>query len=94
MVPLKPATQQSGQALTEYVLLLLLVSLAYALISHRFRSLNIADRLLDPIRNTYAYTYRYGHPKARGPEDGGPRLHPRAIGGENFRLFINPDQSR
>lgn len=87
------SSDASGQALTEYVLLLVLVSLIYALIVRQFRSMDLADKLLIPLREQYAYTYRYGDPRARGPDDGGPTRHPRAVTGSNnnFRLFLNPE---
>lgn len=85
---------RSGQSLTEYVLGMALVALIYVLIVRNFKAFNLADKLLSPLRNQYAHTYRHGHPDARGPDDGGPTFHPRASGGDNFRLFINPEQQR
>lgn len=85
---------RSGQALFEYVLGMALVALIYVVIVRNFRALDLADKLLSPLRNQYANTYRHGHPDARGPDDGGPTFHPRAGGGDNFRLFINPDLQR
>ncbi len=97
--PLKaaqPARGESGQAFTEYVLLLVLVTLIYALIVRQFKAMDLADKLLIPLREQYAYTYRYGDPRARGPDDGGPIRHPRAVTGsnDNFRLFLNPESKQ
>ena len=87
---------ESGQALTEYVLLLVLVTLIYVLIVRQFRAMDLADKLLSPLRDQYAYTYRFGDPRARGTEDGAPVRHPRAVTGSdnNFRLFLNPEARR
>jgi hypothetical protein len=43
----------------------------------------------------YAAAYQFGHTQAKGFDDGGPKFHPRADGGENnFRLFLNPDSTK
>lgn len=85
--------KESGQALTEYVLLLVLITLIYVLIVKQFKGMGLADKMLKPLQEQYAYTYRYGDPRARGPDDGGPIRHPRAVTGSenNFRLFLNPE---
>jgi hypothetical protein len=80
---------QAGQALTEYVLLLALIGLAYLLVVRGFRNFRVADRLLDPVRNRYAAIYRFGSPLAKPPEEGGA-FHPRIPQGNSIRLFINP----
>jgi len=80
--------------MTEYVLALFLVTLIYALMVRQFKVLSLADHLLAPIKTQYAATYRYGHPKAKGPDDGAAVLHPRATSSGNFRLFINPEIQR
>ncbi len=87
----KPA--ESGQALTEYVLLVALIALAYLLVVRQFRALQLADRLLDPIRERYATIYRFGHPQAKPPEEGGA-FHPRIPQGNTIRLFINPRETQ
>ena len=82
----------SGQAITEYLLLLAIIISLGLVVRGFVRRFQVADLLLRPINKTFAYVYLYGHPKARGMNDGGPKYHPRAIGtGENnFRLFMNP----
>lgn len=83
---------EQGQALVEYVLLLAFITLVYLLITKQFKALNVADRLLDPVRNRYANVYRYGHPQAKVDEQSGIYTkHPRAPEGDAIRLFINPE---
>jgi hypothetical protein len=53
----------------------------------RFR---LTEKLMKPLTEEFARTYQHGHPKTKGYDDGGPSLHPRAVGGNNFRLFANP----
>lgn len=82
---------QSGQAITEYVMLLLTVLILAAVVREGFARFQLADRIAAPINKRFAYVYRYGHVDARGFDDGGPRRHPRATSGDgSFRLFLNP----
>jgi Flp pilus assembly pilin Flp len=82
---------ESGQALTEYVLLVSLIILGYLVVIRGLQATGVADRLLDPIRNRFAATYRFGNPQAKAPEDGGFK-HPRfSSDGRSIRLFINPE---
>ncbi len=84
--------QERGQALVEYVLLLAFLTLVYLVVTRQFKALNVADRLLDPIRNRYANVYRFGHPQAKVDEQTGIYTkHPRAPEGDSIRLFINPE---
>ena len=86
-------SNESGQALTEYVLLLALVVGFFITISKGLALIHASDMILRPVKEEYARSYRYGHPKAKGFDDGGPEFHPRAETGSknNFRIFINPD---
>ncbi len=87
MAPLKRRNQE-GQAITEYILLLAVVTSVAAIILGSFKKLGLADTLASPIKNNFARSYQYGHPEALGYEDGGPKFHPRAVeGGTNFRIF-------
>ena len=87
----KPLQNESGQAVIEYVLLIAVVVTAFVLVMQWVTDIGLAQKLTKPITGTFAATYRYGHPKAKGFEDGAPENHPRAVGGENnFRIFINP----
>ncbi|MEN9723799.1 MAG: hypothetical protein RJB38_1785 [Pseudomonadota bacterium] len=80
-----------GQAITEYVLLLLIILSLAGLVKALLVKFRIADKLLAPVNQRFVYVYRYGHEEARGFEDGGPRKHPRADGENSFRLFLNPE---
>jgi hypothetical protein len=86
------AVNQSGQATLEYILLIAAIVTGVMLVSQKLSDLNLAARLTAPVTGSFAKTYRYGHPKAKGYDDGGPQYHPRATdkGGNNFRIFINP----
>jgi len=86
---------ESGQAITEYVMLLLIVLILAGIIREGFRRFGVADQIAAPINKQFAYVYRYGDVKARGFDDGGPRKHPRAFSGEgSFRLFLNPGSKK
>jgi hypothetical protein len=85
-----PRLDQSGQAITEYVLILFIIVLAYFMISKGLAKFGIGRMLMRPINDSYAHAYRYGHPQAKGLDDGGPYRHPRAKGSKSFRIFINP----
>ena len=86
--------QRSGQAMTEYILLLaILVSLFTALLSGLMNS-GAFTALKKPLEKDFKFTYQYGHPDARGQNDGGPlnipqKWEPRGES-KNFRIFINP----
>jgi hypothetical protein len=82
--------RKSGQAITEYILLLgILVSL-YSLFLRLLSDTKIADRIKSRLEKDYQYTYRYGHPEARGPDDGGVKNIPQHDPIDDFRIFINP----
>lgn len=84
------SSSQAGQAVVEYILLLAIVISIYSLIISRLSESNAFEALKKPLEKDYAFTYRYGHPKARGQEAGGPKYIPQYSTGENFRIFINP----
>ena len=82
---------ESGQATVEYVILLSVVVTFFLLVSTGMKKMNLGEKLIAPIKGPFAAAYRYGHPKAKGYEDGGPTYHPRVVGGDqNFRIFFNP----
>lgn len=82
--------RQAGQAVLEYILMLSLVVMGFMLLSKALVRMKFAEMMMRPISDTYAKAYRYGHPKGKGFDDGGPENHVRAVGGNNFRLFLNP----
>lgn len=84
---------ESGQAITEYLLLLLIVVSAYLMLAAGMARSGITEKLMKPLKEDFARAYRYGHPKAKGYEDGEPQKHPRipsAEGKDNFRIFMSP----
>lgn len=82
--------RKSGQAITEYILLLgILVSL-YTMILRMLSDTKMVDRIKSRLEKDFQYTYRYGHPEARGPDDGGAKNIPQHRTDDDFRIFINP----
>lgn len=88
------AKRESGQATLEYVLLLTIVVSFFMIVSQGLERLGLADKLLKPITQDFAYAYKYGHPDARGYDEGDPKMHPRIDTKGNFRIFINPSPNR
>lgn len=92
--PKKPelslAKDQSGQATTEYILMLLVAVMLFFGVSRGLTQMRFMEKMMLPLQRDFAATYRYGHPKAKGFDDGAPEYHPRVVGGtNNFRIFIN-----
>jgi len=81
---------ESGQATIEYVLILTIIVSFYMALMTVIDRMNLAERLIGPIVGSYANTYKYGHPKAKGFDEGTPENHPRAVIDGKVRLFINP----
>ncbi|MBN21629.1 MAG: hypothetical protein CL678_10120 [Bdellovibrionaceae bacterium] len=82
---------QSGQVLVEYILLASIIAIVALGLINALNQMNLIQEILRPIKNQYAATYRYGHPKAKGFENGEePKHHAmaRVPEGENFRIFI------
>jgi Flp pilus assembly pilin Flp len=81
---------ESGQAAIEYVLILTIIVSFYMALMTVIDRANLAEKLSGPIVGSYARTYKYGHPKAKGFDEGTPENHPRAVIDGKVRLFINP----
>ncbi|MGE4234480.1 MAG: hypothetical protein AB7F43_14235 [Bacteriovoracia bacterium] len=85
---------QSGQAVVEYVLLLVLVVGMLFLLSNQLPRL--LATLEEPFKSDFKYAYKYGDSKARGYDDddgSGPVRHPRIYSAGNFRIFSRgPDK--
>ena len=85
------ARRNSGQSLTEYVLLLMVVAGMGRVLTSRLPEL--LQRIEKPFKNEYARTYKYGRPDACGfegdpPECGGsPANHPRYLEGDKSHMF-------
>lgn len=83
---------QEGQATTEYILLLAVIVSFFMVAANWISKSGLSQKLTALVTGPFAAAYRYGHTKAKGFDDGGPKYHPRAYGGENnFRIFLNPD---
>ncbi len=90
MVKRRRRSDERGQAITEYILMMSIIAGMAIAVSKALAGLGIADRLMKPIKQDFAAAYRYGHVKAKGYDDGGPEMLPRGPAPANFRLFINP----
>ncbi len=85
---------QKGQAVTEYILLLALVVGLFMHISKLLSQRDWFATLAKPITVDFKYAYQYGHPTARGIEDGGQKFIALSPEEGNFRIFINPPTNR
>jgi len=81
---------ESGQAAIEYILILTIIVSFYVALMTVIDKANLAEKLSGPIVGSYAATYKYGNPKAKGFDEGTPENHPRAVIGGKIRLFLNP----
>jgi hypothetical protein len=84
-----------GQALTEYVILLAIVVSVFSGVLKMLTQAKVMQNLQKPMTKDFAATYRYGHPKAKGVDEGGPVNIPTMASPENntagnFRISINP----
>ncbi len=80
-----------GQAMLESMLLLSVILGLYLIFVRGWNEIHFDQLVLARITGPFAAAYCYGHPKAKGFDDGGPQYHPRAESGEgSFRLFVNP----
>ena len=81
----------AGQAVTEYLLLLFIISGMFMFVYKWLSSSGLAQKLAKPLQRDFAAAYKYGDSKVKGyDEDGGPQKHPRIVSSGNFRLFFNP----
>lgn len=88
---MKRKLNQSGQATTEYILIVFFIAVAAVTVNAFLKRANVASRLMGNKSSLTQFqaAYKYGHPKAKGFDEGGPEYHPRFdSGGTNFRLFI------
>ncbi len=84
--------RESGQAVIEYVLLVSMVVGFYVIAINTLKKIGVSDHLLSPLKNEFRRAYQYGHPKAKGLDEGEAEMHPREVFPEdkNFRIFMNP----
>ncbi len=81
---------ESGQSVIEYVLILSIIVSFYMGLVTVIDKARLAERLAGPVVGSYAKTYKYGNPTAKGYDEGSPENHPRATADGKVRLFINP----
>lgn len=77
-----------GQAITEYILLLSVVVFAFMAVARGVGRLDLQNKLVKMMSGSFAAAYQYGHPKVKGPDNGGPSMHPRVVTNGNFRIFL------
>jgi hypothetical protein len=79
---------ETGQAATEYILLLAVIFSIFLMITGLLGQQNLSRKFIDTLSGPFAAAYQYGHVKVKGPNNGGPSMHPRVESGGNFRIFI------
>ena len=90
MVKRPDLSSESGQGVVEYVLLLAIVVGFYMVVYNGMKRVRAGDLLMRPLTQGYASAYKYGHPRAKGFDEGTPVNHPRAVVDGKNRVFINP----
>ena len=87
----KHLKNEDGQSAIEYILIIGIVVNFAVLIVNWMKQSQLEQKIMAPLSQDYAMTYKYGHPKAKGFDEGSPNAqHPRAVVGGRVRLFINP----
>lgn len=83
---------QEGQAFTEYVLLMSIVIGFYFMVTQALTHSGLAQKIAGLVMGPFSAAYRYGHPKAKGYDEGTPENHPRIDDNQNnnFRIFLDP----
>lgn len=81
---------EQGQAVVEYILMIAFIVMIYVMVANMMSRSGLDRRLYAALTGPFAATYQYGYSKVKGFDQGGPEFHPRAVGGNNFRIFTNP----
>ena len=83
-----------GQAVVEYIILLAILVGLYGAMIRQLGEREVFKKMQKPLTKDFAATYRYGHPKAKGMDDGGPvnipTVQSKGYDDQNFRIFYNP----
>ena len=93
MVKVKRQTEQKGQAVVEYILLLSALVTMFVVLAKGIGSMNLAKKLMKPLTKNFAKAYQYGDVNTSGPDDDeGAVNHAQAQNpqGANFRIFLSP----
>jgi hypothetical protein len=83
-------SNQRGQTMIEYVLLMAVVVGAIILVIGKLKeSQFFFKKFTQPLVKHMTYNYKYGDPKAQGWDEGTPRLHMQISepAGATFRIF-------
>jgi hypothetical protein len=81
---------KQGQTTLEYILMLSIIVSLFVGISKFMNDSQIASKILKPITEDYRRAYQFGATNIRGLEQEEVENHPRVLGGNNFKIFINP----
>lgn len=80
-----------GQGVTEYVLLLAIITTVFIGAVRMLNKSQIAVKFTDKLlKKPFAAAYRYGKKEAKSYSEGAPSDHPRITAKGNFRIFLNP----
>lgn len=87
-----------GQAISEYILLMAILFGLFLTTLNALDRVGFPELLAKNLLAPYSAAYQYGHPLARGPDNGGPTYIPNCDGTRvpscngdgNFRIFLNP----
>lgn len=86
-----PAQSKSGQAVTEYILLLFVVITLFGMVSKWMKTSEFTKTIEKSVTGDWQSAYAFGDPLAKDPETNDtPERHPRypVPDGVNFKLFI------
>ena len=81
----------SGQATTEYILLISALVSFFIMVSGLISRMEIPKKMGQMVTGPFSAAYQYGHPKVKGPDNGGPLMHPRIVSEGNFRIFFGTE---
>jgi hypothetical protein len=79
-----------GQTTVEYILMLAVITAMFMAVQRGLRDSGAIGALGGIASRDFKQTYQFGHPKAKGADQGGPEKQIRVPEGDNFRLFVNP----
>ena len=86
------APDEKGQAITEYVLLMVIVVSTFLAVLKLMDRVGVSGKLAGIVTGPYKNTYQFGHPEASiaGASGGETKNHPRVVGDgtNNFRIFL------
>jgi hypothetical protein len=81
-----PMKNESGQAVTEYLMLVAISVVAFGLLMNAINQIGFMNLITSPMQSAFTRVYAYGHPLANGPGDGDTSKHPK-LGGRLFYVL-------